>query len=295
MITRRDALFGLGAAGLMTGIPKANAQIRQETRINLDLQIDVSGSIKPYNYELQFLGHATALETLANDIEDNGPIGISASVYNSSATPVLPWTLMQNAGDVLMVSGQLRKFYQERAASYSDSGSNGTRIDLSLEDSLRKHLSSPFQAWRRVTDISSNDENAATTSYDTEKKKIVTTAQSQAHANAFRQRVIRASANAALRGGIQTNALALAFTQVKDQTKPRAGCYEFMSTSVNTPEGIKFEPEDGSFPRFVEPGFTEYVAAPDDMLAFVTALRKKLVKELLIGEARPMSALPEYG
>lgn len=118
--SRRAFLQAGGAAALSLKATPGLALGATRTHTDLDLKIDMSASIMPDDYAIQFLGHSRALRSLAEEIVKEGPIGITSSIFNDKVTPLFDWQLLETPYDVqayaMMIEASSERFeFLERA------------------------------------------------------------------------------------------------------------------------------------------------------------------------------------
>jgi hypothetical protein len=128
-----------------------------EVDIELFLAVDVSRSMSPRELEIQRRGYAEALSSpRVIEAITGGMIGRIALTYvewagNGSQTVVIPWTLIDDAGDARAISEQLTAFFSDSMRR--------TSISEALIYAANSFDLNDFNGLRRVIDISGDGPN----------------------------------------------------------------------------------------------------------------------------------------
>ena len=153
---RRRSL--LAAAGGLLFMPYVSrAAVREETDLLLVMAADVSHSMQPADLRMQREGYAGALRH--PDVHRaiaSGPCGHVAISYMEwsgfeDQRMILPWTQICGAADAIRVADALLAAPQRVG--------NWTSISGAIAASRRLMAAAPFEADRRVVDISGDGEN----------------------------------------------------------------------------------------------------------------------------------------
>jgi len=158
VMTKRHSVFGLAfIMALFTALPLARAQEPARVDVALVLAVDVSLSMSYEEMGIQRRGYAAALtsdEVLAAISSGfHGRIAVTFFEWanNRWARELVGWTIIETREDAEVIAHELRTAYRR--------GERRTSISGGIQSAIRKLEELPFEADRKVIDMSGDGPN----------------------------------------------------------------------------------------------------------------------------------------
>lgn len=121
--------------------------------VALIIAIDVSGSVSPPHFDMQRDETAAALTSPAVISAARDGLAVSALMFGTHSTVVLPWRILTSAADTQAAADALRSVPRPERG--------GTDVAAALRASLRLLDAVPCAPERRVIDISGDGRNSS--------------------------------------------------------------------------------------------------------------------------------------